>query len=197
VRKTLFVIAALVIAMVLSCGSKTEAPKKVAPKAETPAAVAANLPAGWPAETFTELSKAEIDGYAKALPGAMAALKKAGYKPVASEPPDLVKDMASSIEKMKATAGFEDALKAGNTTWNAFRITTYKVMAANMAMAVSMGEAMTAGAADSVSAEAKAVKAMIKKAKATFDQVPKKNGEMIFTYMDQLKPLDDIDNMGK
>jgi hypothetical protein len=43
-------------------------------------------------------------------------------------------------------------------------------------------------------AEADAAKAEIAKAKAVFDQVPKVNQEMVFTYMDELKPLDEIES---
>ena len=92
------------------------------------------------------------------------------------------------------TAGVEAVLKTGNTTWEAYRITTYKVMAATNAVVIGMAEAMTA---DSTSKEAQQAKAILKKAKPVFDQVPKANGQMIFTYMDQLKPLDALDNPSK
>jgi hypothetical protein len=164
-------------------GSKTEAPKPATPTAQ-------NVPAGWPPEAFAEMTKAEMDGYSKVLPAVAAALKKAGFRPVQSTPPDLVKDMGTTIEGMKTAAGVEDALKAGNMTWDAFRITTYKVMAANNAMAMGMAEAMVK---DVQGAEGEAARAEIAKAKTVFDQVPKTNQTMIFTYMDQLKPLDELE----
>jgi hypothetical protein len=178
-----FVAAFAIVAGVFCGGKKTEAPKAATP-------VVANLPAGWPAEAFGELTKAEVDAYGKVLPSVTAALKAGGFKPVASTPPDMVADMGATIEAMKPVAGVEDALKAGNMAWDAFRITTYKVMAANNAMTMGLAEAMMK---DMKGAEADAAKAEIAKAKLVFDQVPKANQEMIFTAMDQLKPLDDLE----
>ena len=57
----------------------------------------ANLPAGWPTGTFSELTKPELDAYAKVLPNVVAEMKKASFKPVQSNPPDLVKDMGATI----------------------------------------------------------------------------------------------------
>jgi hypothetical protein len=185
----------MAIAMALSCGGgKKPAPKAAVSKTATPAASASNVPAGWPAETFAELTKPEMDVYVKVLPAVMAALKKANYKPVLSNPPDMVKDMGTTIEAMKTAAGVDDALKAGGSTWAAYRTTTYKVMAATNAMVMGMAEAMIG---DSTSKEALQAKAMLKAAKPVFDQVPKANGQMLFTYMDQLKPLDDLDSMSQ
>ena len=147
-RKVLVFVAAFAIVAGVFCGGK----KTEAPKAATP--VVANLPAGWPAEAFGELTKAEVDAYGKVLPSVTA------------------------------------ALKAGNMAWDAFRITTYKVMAANNAMTMGLAEAMMK---DMKGAEADAAKAEIAKAKLVFDQVPKANQEMIFTAMDQLKPLDELE----
>jgi hypothetical protein len=195
VKRILTAIAVLTIALALSCGggNKPAASKAAAPKTGTPTASAANLPAGWPAGTFGELTKPEMDAYAKVLPGVMAELKKGGFKPVQSNPPDLVKDMGTTIEAMK-TAGVEAALKTGNMTWEAYRTTTYKVMAATNAVVMGMAEAM---AGDSTNKEAQQAKAILKKAKPVFDQVPKANGQMVFTYMDQLKPLDEIEGPAK
>lgn len=193
-RRILSIVAVLAIAAVLSCGGKKPAPKAAASKTATPAASASNVPAGWPAETFAELTKAEMDAYVKVLPNVMAALKKASFKATLSNPPDMVKDMGTTIEAMKSAAGVDDALKAGGSTWPAYRVTTYKVMAATNAMVMGMADAMIG---DSTSKEAQQAKAMLKAAKPVFDQVPKKNGEMLFTYMDQLKALDDLDSPSK
>lgn len=194
-RRILAIAAVVVIAVALSCGGgKKTPPKAAASKTATPAASAANVPAGWPTETFAELTKPEMDAYVKVLPGVMAALRKANFKAVQSNPPDLVKDMGTTIEAMKTAAGVDDALKAGGSSWAAYRTATYKVMAATNAMVIGMAEAMMS---DSTSKEGKQAKAMFKAAKPVFDQVPKKNGEMLFTYMDQLKALDDLDNPSK
>lgn len=186
-RKALFLMAALMLVAGTFCGGG----EKPAATTETaPAPAVANLPEGWPAEAFAVLTKAEVDAYAKVLPNVVAALQKAGFKPVASATPDLVKDMGATIESMKPVAGVEDALKTGNMTWESFRNTTYKVMAANNAMAMGLAEAMVK---DMKGAEADAAKAELAKAKLVFDQVPKANQDMIFTAMDELKPLDEID----
>lgn len=185
----------MAIALALSCGggNKPAAPKAATPKTGTPVASVASLPAGWPAGAFAELTKPEMDAYAKVLPSVMAELKKGGFKPAQSNPPDLVKDMGATIDGMK-TAGVEAALKTANMTWDAYRTTTYKVMAATNAMVLGMAEAM---AGDSTSKEAQQAKAILKKAKPVFDQVPKANGQMLFTYMDQLKPLDALEGPAK
>ena len=194
-RRILSIAAVVVIAMALSCGGgKKPAPKAAASKTTTPVATAANVPAGWPPETFTELTKSEMDAYVKVLPNVMAALKKANFKATMSNPPDMVKDMGATIEAMKSAAGVDDALKAGGSTWTAYRITTYKVMAATDEMVMGMAEAMIG---DSTSKEALQAKAMFTAAKPVFSQVPKANGQVLFTYMDQLKPLDDLDNPSK
>jgi hypothetical protein len=182
-------VVALLVAFVLllgiGCGgAKTEAPKTEAPKV-------ANLPAGWPAEAFAELTKTEIETYAKVLPNVVAALQKAGFRPVESDPVDIVADMGKTIEAMKPVGGVEATLAAGSVTWDAFRITTYKAMAANGAVSMGFAEAMVK---EMTGAEADAAKAEIAKAKAVFDQVPKVNQEMVFTYMDELKPLDEIES---
>jgi hypothetical protein len=195
VKRILTAIAALAIALTLSCGggNKPAAPKAAAPKTEAPAAITANVPAGWPTGAFGELTKPEMEAYAKVLPNVMAELKKSGFKPVQSNPPDLVRDMGATIEAMK-TAGVEAVLKSANMTWDAYRTTTYRVMAATNAMVLGMAEAM---AGDSTSKEAQQARAILKKAKPVFDQVPKANGQMLFTYMDQLKPLDEIEGPTK
>lgn len=186
-RKALFLVAALMLVAGTFCGGG-EKPAATTPAA--PASAVANLPAGWPAEAFAVLTKAEIDAYAKVLPNVVAALQKAGFKPVKSEQPDLVKDMGATIESMRPVAGVEDALKAGSVTWESFRNTTYKVMAANNAMAMGLAEAMVK---DMKGAEADSAKAELARAKLVFNQVPQVNKDIIFTAMDQLKPLDDID----
>jgi hypothetical protein len=193
VRKTVTLIAAFVLLAGTFCGGGTPAAK---PEAAKPAAAvaAANVPAGWPAEAFAELTKAEVDGYAKVLPAVAAALKQGGFKAVESTPADLVADMGATVEKMKGVAGVEAALKSGNMTWDAFRVTTYKVLAASTATVIGMAEAMVK---DMKGAEGDAARTSVAKAKAVFDQVPKANKDMIFTAMDQLKPLDDVTGSGQ
>jgi hypothetical protein len=180
---SLVAVFAVVAGVFCTGGAKTEAPKTEKP------AVTANVPEGWPAEAFAALTKGEVETYVKVLPGVVAALKKASFKPVESEPTDLVKDMSATIEAMKPVAGVEDALKAGNMTWDAFRVTTFKVMATSNSMALGMVEAMVQ---DTTSAEAKAMKEMIAKAKVVFEQVPKANQEIFFANLDQLKALDEL-----
>lgn len=186
-RKALFLMAALIFVAGTFCGGGQK-PAATTPVAPAPAV--ANLPEGWPAEAFAVLTKAEVGAYAKVLPNVVAALQKAGFTPVKSEQADLVKDMGATVESMKPVAGVEAALKAGNMTWDAFRITTYKVMAANNAMAMGLAEAMVK---DMKGPDADAARAELARAKLVFDQVPKANQDMTFTAMDELKPLDEID----
>lgn len=192
-RKVLTFAALFVLVAAVFCGGdKTEAPKTETPTTQAP--TLANLPAGWPAEAFSELTKAELDAYVKPLPNVAAALKTAKFKPVGSTPADLVKDLGLTIDAMKSVAGVEDALKAANVTWDAFRITTFKVLATNSAMAMGIAEAMVA---ELKGEEAEKAKAELQKAKAVFDQVPKKNSELVFSYMDQLAPLDKLGQEGE
>ncbi len=194
-RLTLSLLVAFVLVAGTFCGGgKSEATKPDAAKPAEQAVAAANVPAGWPAEAFAALTKAEVDAYGKALPAVAAALKAGGFKPVESSPADLVADMGATIEAMKGVAGVEAALKAGNMTWDAFRVTTYKVLAANNATVIGMAEAMVK---DMQGAEGDAARAAVAKAKTVFEQVPKANKDMIFTAMDQLKPLDDVTGGGE
>jgi hypothetical protein len=194
VRSIVTIIAAFVLLAGTFCGGGTPAAKPEAAKPAEAAVAAANVPAGWPAEAFAELTKAEVDAYGKVLPTVAAALKSGGFKPVQSTPADLVADMGATVEKMKGVAGVEAALKTGNMTWDAFRATTYKVMAASTATVIGMAEAMVK---DMQGAEGDAARASVAKAKVVFDQVPKANKDMIFTAMDQLKPLDDVTGSGE
>jgi hypothetical protein len=193
VRVTIALVAAFLLVAGTFCGGGTPAAKPEAAK-PTAAVTATNIPAGWPAEAFAELTKAEVDAYAKVLPAVTSALKAGGFKPVQSTPADLVADLGATVEKMKDVAGVDAALKAGNMTWDAFRVTTYKVLAANDATVIGMAEAMVK---DMKGAEGDAARAEVAKAKAVFDQVPKASKDMIFTAMDQLKPLDDVTGSGE
>jgi hypothetical protein len=147
---------------------------------------------GFPEEAFQELTKAEMDEYVKVLPEVSKAFKAAGYKSVSTEDKSLMADMAATIEGMKAVPGAEDAVKKAGSTWDKFRVTTFKVMSASAAMAMGMAEAMAESMSDE-SAEAKAALAEVKKAKEFFAGVPEKNQTMMFEYMEQLEPLSQLD----
>ncbi len=189
-RRTVTLIAAFVLLAGMFCGGKPAA-KPEAPKT---AVAAANVPAGWPAAAFAELTKAEVDGYGKVLPAVVAALKQGGFEEVQSTPADLVADLGATVEKMKGVAGVEEALKTGNMSWDAFRVTTYKVLAASTATVIGMAEGMVK---DMQGPNGDAARAAVAKAKTVFDQVPKANKDMVFTAMDQLKPLDAISGSGQ
>ena len=177
-RRTAILIAAFALLADTFCGgSKTAAAK---PGAAKPAGAAANVPAGWPAEAFAELTKSEVDGYAKVLPAVVAALKQGRFRVVESTPADLVGDLGATVETMRGVSGVEAALKAGNMTWDAFRITTYKVMAASTATVIGMAEGMVK---DMQGPQGDSARASVARARVVFDQVPKANTDMVLTAM--------------
>lgn len=197
-KRILSIAAVAAITVALSCGNgEKPAPKAAGSRTATPAASVANVPAGWPAETFTELTKPEMDAYANVLPTVIAALKQANFEPCQSKPPDLVKDMGTTIDAIETAAGVKDALKAGGMSWDAFRTTTYKIMAATEAMVVATADSLESEIGDSTSEAAGQVRAMVAAAKPALDQVPERNGEIVLAYADQLKPLDAIDGTSR
>ncbi len=184
-KKTAAILAAFVLLTGVFCGGGEKKPE-AAPTAQT---AAANVPAGYPAEAFAELTKAELDKYVKALPGVAAALKAAAYAPKASEQPDIVTDLGTTVEGMQPVAGVEKAITDAGSNWAEFRITTYKVLCTNAAMAMGLAEAMVGNMEGD---EAEKAKAEIAKAKAVFDQAPKGNQALVMEYAEQLKSLDEI-----
>jgi hypothetical protein len=145
-----------------------------------------NLPAGWPVETFNVLTDSEVAAYAKALPGVLAALNAADFKPTQSEPTDLIADQEGTIERMKAVPGVLDSLKAAGMTWERFRPTTYKVLSVNYQMALGVGEGLAEGMEGP---QGEAFREAIKKMKLVFDQVPAANKEMFFSHLKEFQPL--------
>jgi len=193
-KKTAAILAAFVLLAGVFCGGGEKKPE--ATQTTQPAAAAANVPAGYPAEAFAELTKPELDKYVKALPTVAEVLKKAAFKPTASDQPDIVGDLGKTVEGMMAVAGVDKAITDAGTTVPEFRATTYKVMATNAALAMGLAEAMMGGM-DAQGADKDKVeqaKAEIAKAKAVFDQVPKANQALIMEYSEQLKPIDELGN---
>lgn len=172
-----------ILAALIGCGggAKTEAPVAIG---------ADGVPAGWPAEAFSPIARDEIEAYAAALPNVVAALKAASFKPVESDPPDMVTDLGSTVEGMKAVAGVEDAIKAAGLNWDSFRITTYKVFAADNAMVLSIAEAM---AAEAQGDDAEEARAEVARAKQVFDKVPKENCELVLEFEEELGMLDELE----
>lgn len=178
---TLTVILALVAGLGCGGGEKPAGPVKLGED---------GLPEGWPRETFAELSESELEAYADALPGVAAALKAVGFEPLESEPPDLVTDMGVTIEAMKAVAGVEDSIKAAGLSWDSFRVTTYKVMAAENAMVLSIAAAM---AEELEGDEAEAARAEVARAQTVFGRVPKASADLLLEFADELRPLEELD----
>lgn len=172
-----------ILAALVGCGggAKTEAPVAIG---------ADGVPAGWPAETFSPIGLDEIEAYAAALPNVVTALKAANFRPVESDPPDMVTDLGSTVEGMKAVAGVEDAIKAAGLNWDSFRVTTYKVLAADRAMVISIAEAM---AAEAQGDDAEEARAEVARAKQVFDKVPKENAELVLEFEEELGLLDELE----
>lgn len=190
-KKIAAILAAIVLLAGVFCGGEK---KPEAAQTNQPAAAAANVPAGYPAEAFAELTKPELDKFVKALPAVADVLKKAGYKPAAGAEPDLVVDLAATVEGMQPVAGVEKAITDAGTTWPEFRVTCYKVLCTNAAMAMGFAEAMMGNmeAEGPDKEKLEQAKAEIAKAKAVFDQVPKANQTLVMEYTDQLKSLDEL-----
>jgi hypothetical protein len=181
--------AALVLVAGMFCGG-TDSPAA----AETPArplSYAEKLTAaGYPAQAFDAITKAEMDEYVKAMPGVGQAFKTAGYKSTNTE--NIVADMAATIEGMKDVPGVTAACEQAGTTWDRFRLTTYKVMSTTAAMAMGLAQSMAEGMAGD-DEESRAALVEIRKAKAFYDGVPAENQTTIIEYVEQLEPLDYLD----
>jgi hypothetical protein len=207
--RTLKILLVLLVAAAVYCGGGEKKPAAKTPdktaKTTTPAAAVgapANAAAeGFPPEAFTEITDAEMTKYTKALPAVGAALKAAGYKSEKKEGVSITKSVAATIEGMGKVAGVQDACVKNGMPWPEFRVTTFKVLSANMSLAVQMAMAMAEGMKDTTkgakpkeeTTEEKAMKAELTAAKKFFDGVPKKNQDMVFKNMDALKVLDDIE----
>lgn len=189
--RTLSIGAAFVLVVGIFCGGTgTDGP----PAADTPAKPGSQAEkladAGYPAQAFDAITRAEMDEYVKAMPGMGEAFKVAGYKSTNTE--SIVADMAATIEGMKDVPGVTAACEQAGTTWDKFRVTTYKIMSTTAAMAMGLAESMAEGmAADDE--ESKAVLAEIKRAKAFYDGVPAENQTVVIEYIDRLEPLDYLD----
>ncbi len=182
--------ALLLVAGMFCGGPGTDSPSAAGTPAQ-PASPAEKLAAaGYPAQAFDAITKAEMDEYVKAMPGVGQAFRVAGYKSTNTE--DIVADMAATIEGMKDVPGMTAACDQAGTTWDKFRVTTYKIMSTTAAMAMDLAESMAEGmAADDE--ESKAALAEIKRAKAFYDGVPAENQTVIVEYIEQLGPLDYLD----
>jgi hypothetical protein len=190
--KNLITLSAVVLLVAgVFCGGGEEPAEPVSrTESETPAAAPANLPDGYPAEAFAKLTKAEMEAYVKCLPGVGEAFKSAGYKAHESDPPDLVADLATTINGMEAVPGVVDAITAAGLSWDSYRKTTFKAMCASSAMAMGIAEALMS---ELEGEEGDAARAELAKAKVVFDQVPEGNQTMLFEYMEQLSVLDELE----
>lgn len=181
--------AAFLLIAGLFCGG-TDSPAAAETPAQPVSSAEKLAAAGYPAQAFDAITEAEMDEYVKAMPGVGQAFKAAGYKSTNTE--NIVADMAVTIEGMKHVPGVTAACEQAGTTWDRFRLTTYKVMSTTAAMAMGLAQSMAEGMAGD-DEESRAALAEIKKAKAFYDGVPAENQTTIVEYMEQLEPLDYLD----
>jgi hypothetical protein len=189
--RILIIGAALLLVTGVFCGGNaTDSPPAAGTPPQPGSQTEKLAAAGYPAQAFDPVTKAEMDEYVKAMPGVGEAFKAAGYKSTNTE--NIVADMAATIEGMKDVPGATAACDEAGIGWDKFRVTTYKIMSTTAAMAMGLAEAMAEGmAADDE--ESRAALAEIRRARAFYEGVPAENQTVIIEYLEQLEPLDYLD----
>ncbi len=127
-----------------------------------------------------------MSAYLEVLPRVVSALQAADFRPVQTEPTDLILDMGGTIEGMKSVPGVLDSLAAAGMSWESFRTTTYKVLAVNYQMALGVGEGLAQGMQGP---QGKEFRQRIARMKRVFDQVPPENKEAFFANIGRLQGL--------
>ncbi|HDQ98977.1 MAG TPA: hypothetical protein ENN51_01630 [candidate division WOR-3 bacterium] len=178
-------VAAVLIMTGLFCGGQEQAEQQ---PVERPAGEGFDA---MPAVAFEEISEAEMDKFADALPDVGAALKAAGFTPEEREEDEIPDALARLVKGMGQVEGVEAALVRNNTNWPEFSATMYKVMAASAALGLEMALAMAEGFADE-SEEGKQMMAELEKARAFCERVPEENREAIMQNMGRLEALGDL-----
>ena len=139
-RKLLVVILCCLAVAAVRCNRKPK-PKAVAPAKSDSAMLAERvkeLEFNFPAEALAPMSEPEVVAYANALPGVVAALKKAGFKAPYLEgaPREVFANIGMLADSMKATPGFNAVLERSGLSDTDFRTRFMQTWAAGYALSL-------------------------------------------------------------
>jgi hypothetical protein len=180
--------AVLSIALVLVAGVYCGGQKADQTKTETTEQIAP-----MPDEALQKLTEEELAKFVAAIPAASAALKAANYTAVQpSEDDQVAVALSKMVDGMKDVAGLNDALVKAGTSWDEFRGTMLRVMAASAALSADMAGEMAAQFAADTTAEAKEMVKKIDALKAACANVPAENKEMVKTRGQDLQGLSQL-----